>query len=64
MAATRKDLFDHLARLGIETTTVEHPAVFTVAESQAIDKHELLQGGHTKNLFLKDKKGNVFLSLY
>lgn len=61
MPATRDDLFARLTELGIETTTVDHPAVFTVDESLAIHKHELLPGGHTKNLFLKDKKGKIFL---
>ncbi|MCB4767198.1 prolyl-tRNA synthetase associated domain-containing protein [Ancylobacter sp. Lp-2] len=56
---TPPDLFARLAELGIETSTVEHPPVFTVAESQEVI--EALPGGHTKNLFLKDKKGNLFL---
>ena len=33
--------------------------VFTVAESQAIKQE--IPGGHSKNLFLKDKKGRLFL---
>ncbi len=61
MPANRDDLFARFDELGIETTTVDHPAVFTVDESLAIHKHELLPGGHTKNLFLKDKKGSIFL---
>lgn len=56
---TRADLFDRLQELGIETTTHEHPAVFTVAESEALERDIL--GGHTKNLFLKDAKGRLFL---
>lgn len=59
MAATRQDLFSLLDRLGIETRTHEHQAVFTVAESLEIEK--AMPGGHTKNLFLKDKKDRVFL---
>jgi Ala-tRNA(Pro) deacylase len=59
MAATRRDLFSLLDRLGIETKTYEHQAVFTVAESLEIEKS--MPGGHTKNLFLKDKKDKVFL---
>jgi Ala-tRNA(Pro) deacylase len=56
---TRDALFKALENLGIETETVEHPAVFTVAES---DKVEVpLPGAHTKNLFLKDDKGRLFL---
>jgi Ala-tRNA(Pro) deacylase len=56
---TRAELFAHLARLGIETVTVDHPAVFTVAESEALER--AIAGGHTKNLFLKDAKGALFL---
>jgi Ala-tRNA(Pro) deacylase len=59
MAATRRDLFSLLESLGIETRTHEHQAVFTVAESLQIE--QAMPGGHTKNLFLKDKKDRVFL---
>lgn len=59
MAASRSDLFDFLAGLGIATKTHEHPAVFTVAESLAIE--QAMPGGHTKNLFLKDKKDRIYL---
>ena len=59
MPAAPKDLFDLLEELEIETKTYEHEAVFTVSESEKI-KHDI-PGGHTKNLFLKDKKGNYFL---
>ncbi|KQT87437.1 prolyl-tRNA synthetase associated domain-containing protein [Aurantimonas sp. Leaf443] len=55
----RAALFAHLERLGIKTRTVEHEALFTVAQSQAL--HEAVAGGHTKNLFVKDKKGQLFL---
>lgn len=56
---SRKDLFDRLAAMAIETTTLEHAEVFTVAESDAI--HAALPGAHTKNLFLKDDKGRLML---
>ena len=59
MPLGRADLFDILARLGLATTTVDHPAVFTVAESHKIKQE--IPGGHTKNLFLKDKKDQIFL---
>jgi Ala-tRNA(Pro) deacylase len=59
MPASRQDLFDRLADLGIETTTLEHPPVFTVAESAEVE-HQL-SGAHTKNLFLKDEDGLLFL---
>jgi Ala-tRNA(Pro) deacylase len=38
---------------------MEHAAVFTVAESSKLERE--LPGGHTKNLFLKDKKGQLYL---
>jgi Ala-tRNA(Pro) deacylase len=59
MPASRSDLFKRLDELGIVTTTVDHPAVFTVAESTGLERS--LPGGHTKNLFLKDAKDRLFL---
>lgn len=59
MPVTRAELFQRLDELGIVTTTVEHDAVFTVAESDKLNRE--LPGGHTKNLFLKDAKGRLFL---
>lgn len=59
MAMTRADLSGMLASLGIETVTVDHPPLFTVEESRALRGR--IEGGHTKNLLLKDKKGSVFL---
>ncbi len=59
MPATRETLFARLAELGIETETLEHEAVFTVVESEKLERN--LPGGHTKNLFLKDAKDRLFL---
>ncbi|HXF54527.1 MAG TPA: prolyl-tRNA synthetase associated domain-containing protein [Hyphomicrobiaceae bacterium] len=59
MPATREQLFEKLKALGIRTETVEHKAVFTVAESEEL--HRNIAGGHTKNLFLEDAKGRLFL---
>jgi Ala-tRNA(Pro) deacylase len=59
IALLRAELFALFDRLGIKTTTHEHEAVFTVAESKHVK--ESIPGGHTKNLFLKDKKGRLFL---
>lgn len=56
---TRDELFEKLDALGIETVTRDHAPVFTVAESEAL--HAEIPGGHTKNLFLKDAKGRLFL---
>jgi Ala-tRNA(Pro) deacylase len=59
MPATRADLFALLERLGIAATTHEHPPVFTVDEARAHCAH--LPGCHCKSLFLKDKKGGLWL---
>ena len=59
MPLNPKQLLELLDELGMQTTTHEHEAVFTVEESSKIKKE--IPGGHTKNLFLKDKKGNYFL---
>ena len=59
MPATPDDLFAFLDRLGIAHNTVTHAPLFTVEQSQAL--RGAIPGGHTKNLFLKDKKGAVFL---
>ncbi len=48
-----------LQTLGITAKTVEHPALHTVEESRALRGD--IVGAHTKNLFLKDKGGNLFL---
>jgi len=63
MPKTRDELFAFLENLGIETETHEHEPVFTVEESKAVrgalpGGHE---GAHCKNLFLKDKKGQLWL---
>jgi Ala-tRNA(Pro) deacylase len=59
MPATREQLLARLDALGIQTQTVEHQAVFTVAESEQL--HRDIPGAHTKNLFLEDAKGELFL---
>src|SRR3977135_3694033 len=59
MPATPDDLFAFLDRLGIVHRTVSHPPLFTVEQSQAL--RGKIPGGHTKNLFLKDKKNALYL---
>lgn len=59
MPKTPADLFAFLDGLGITVKTVTHPPLFTVADSQSLRGE--IAGGHTKNLFLKDKKDNFFL---
>ena len=59
MPKTEAELSAFLAELGIAVSTRRHPPLFTVADSQALRGE--IAGGHTKNLFLKDKKDNFFL---
>jgi len=59
MPATPDNLFAYLDRLGIAHATVAHAPVFTVEEARALRGR--IAGGHTKNLFLKDKKDALFL---
>jgi len=59
MPKTEAELFAFLADLGISVSTVRHPPLYTVADSQSLRGE--IPGGHTKNLFLKDKKDNFFL---
>ncbi|SCY17997.1 prolyl-tRNA synthetase associated domain-containing protein [Microvirga guangxiensis] len=54
-----KELLERLNALGIPSETVEHEPVFTVAESKSVK--ESVPGAHSKNLFVKDKKGRYFL---
>lgn len=56
---TPDDLFQKLDDLGIETTTITHPAVYTVEESK--EHCADIPGAHTKNLFLRNKKGQMWL---
>ena len=56
---TPDDLFLFLDGLGIAHRTMRHQPVFTVAESVAL--RDEIPGGHTKNLFVKDRKDNYFL---
>ena len=55
----RADLMALLEALGADTTTHEHPAVFRVGEGE--DIKGAIPGAHTKNLFLKDAKGELWL---
>ncbi len=59
MPKTPDELFAFLAGLDIPVTTISHPPLFTVADSQALRGE--IPGGHTKNLFLKDRKDQYFL---
>lgn len=57
--ATPADLFQRLDDLGLGYKTISHPPLFTVDDSKAL--RGALDGGHAKNLFLKNKKGRMWL---
>jgi Ala-tRNA(Pro) deacylase len=59
MPKTPDQLFAALDALAIKHTTVKHPPLFTVEQSRALRGQ--IPGGHTKNLFLRDKKHALFL---
>ena len=56
---TKADLLAFLGDLGVAARTHEHPAVFRVGEGEEIKAG--IEGAHTKNLFLKDAKGQLWL---
>lgn len=55
----RQRLMKRLTELGIQSQTTDHRPVFTVEESGEL--YEKIPGAHTKNLFLQDAKGQLFL---
>ncbi|MCZ4281129.1 prolyl-tRNA synthetase associated domain-containing protein [Kiloniella laminariae] len=56
---TPQQLLQKLQDLGIQAETKTHAPVFTVEESKALRGD--LPGAHTKNLFLRNKKGQMWL---
>lgn len=54
-----QQLFSRLAELGLSQQSVEHPPVFTVEEAKALRGN--LPGHHVKNLFLRNKKEEMWL---
>ena len=61
MKLEAKNLLDALSEKGINYKLFEHEAFFTVEESSKLKNDLDMQGAHTKNLFLRDKKRNFFL---
>src|SRR5215217_946012 len=55
----RDRLLAWMADQGLAQTTHDHPAVFRVEEG--LELKAAMPGAHTKNLFLKDKKGALWL---
>jgi Ala-tRNA(Pro) deacylase len=56
---SRADLFAFFDAHGVDHATLEHPALFRVGEGE--DFKQALPGAHTKNLFLKDSRGQLWL---
>ena len=59
MPVTPDQFFAVLDALGIAHKTVKHPPLFTVEQSRVLRGQ--IPGGHTKNLFLRDKKYELYL---
>jgi len=59
MIKTPTQLFAALDSLAIKHLTVKHPPLFTVEQSRSLRGQ--IPGGHTKNLFLRDKKYAIYL---
>jgi len=59
MSATPADLYAFLDQIGVAHHTTRHRPVFTVEDGA--DLKAAMPGGHSKNLFLKDKKGALYL---
>lgn len=54
-----QQLLSRLAELGIAQHSVEHPPVFTVEQAKALRGN--LPGHHVKNLFLRNRKEEMWL---
>jgi Ala-tRNA(Pro) deacylase len=61
MVASEADLLARFDALGIAHRTHRHPAVFTVEEAKALRGE--LPGAHCKSLFLKDRRGGLWLAV-
>ncbi|WP_323760816.1 prolyl-tRNA synthetase associated domain-containing protein [Maricaulis sp.] len=59
MMIGRTELLERFDALGIAHETRDHAPIFTVADGEDIKRS--MPGGHTKNLFLNDKKGHLVL---
>lgn len=59
MNADQRRLYGRFDELGIVTKTHAHEPAFTVEEARILRGE--IPGGHCKNLFLKDKKAQIWL---
>lgn len=57
--ASPDDVTQHLTRLGIAHRTISHEPMFTVEDSRRFRNG--VPGGYSKNLFLRNKKGRMWL---
>lgn len=57
MSANEQKLYDILNSLGIEYEKYEHKPVYTCEEAKELDMN--ISGQHCKNLFLRNRKGDV-----
>ncbi len=53
------DLLEKFRTKGLDFKIHKHEALFTVEDSESLRGE--IYGSHTKNLFLKNKKGNFYL---
>ena len=58
-AASVEQVLDALQGLGIEHQTTSHQPLYTVEQAKSVVYED--PGAHTKNLFLRNKKGRMFL---
>lgn len=61
VADAEKALLAYLDRIGVVWTRHTHPPLHTVEESRAL--RGSMPGGHCKNLFLKERKGGLWLAV-
>lgn len=61
LAATASQVLAALEALGIEHQTVSHEPLYTVEQAQSVEYKD--PGAHTKNLFLRNKKGRMFIAV-
>ncbi len=59
LAATPDQLLAAIEEFEIEHQTITHEALFTVEQAKKVEY--TLPGAHTKNLFLRNKKGRMLL---
>ena len=57
--ARESAIYERFTALSIAWQTYAHKPVFTVEEADGV--HDAIPGGHTKNLFLKDRKDGLWL---